>query len=197
MGGLLGTRYAGRNQTSEAAMTMHAPFSPNRWATLWGHESTAGQQFAAGSVLLLICVALLVTAWADLSLRQRLALAKAARPHLLQSTAVQRSALPNATERARINRAIQSLNVPWPALFAALEAESANDEVALLSIEPSAERSAVRVQTEGPKLDALLAHAQRLGGRSPFQQVRLLRVDEHGGSQRTAAVLSFDLFWPR
>ena len=89
----------------------------------------------------------------------------------------------SADVAARANRVVRSLNTDWPAIFAALEREARPAEVALVALESDAERGAVRVVTEGPALDALLAHAERVQASPRFQRTRLLRVEppEAGG----------------
>ncbi|MFO1274100.1 MAG: ATP-dependent RNA helicase HrpA [Rubrivivax sp.] len=98
---------------------------------------------------------------------------------------------------ARLNRVVRRLNTPWAALFEALERE-ASPEVALVSIETDAERGAVRVVTEGPALDALLRHAERVQDSPRFVRGQLLRIEPpESGAPPGLSRLSFDLVLAR
>jgi hypothetical protein len=166
---------------------------PGRWALLLGHAATPRRRAVAGLLLALSLLLFLLAAAAMLQAQRRLQDARQAQRVVSRPAPPDLVAgLPAAAERLRINRAVRQLNTPWPMLFAALEAE-ASDTVAVLSVEPNAERGAVRVQTEGPALEALLTHAERLGRRAPFGQVQLLRVEEKEELGRPFARLSFEL----
>lgn len=64
-------------------------------------------------------------------------------------------------ERRQLNRVIQQLNTPWQDLFQQLE-RSTPQEVALISIEPDANRASVKLQAEARSLDVLLSYAASL-----------------------------------
>jgi len=101
-------------------------------------------------------------------------------------------------DSARINRVVRRLNTDWAAIFQALEREARPKEVAIVSLESDAERGAVRVVTEGPALDALLAHAERVQASPRFVRSQLLRIEPpDGASQAELSRLSFDLVLAR
>lgn len=76
---------------------------------------------------------------------------------LMSSTASELS----QDERRQLNRVIQQLNTPWQDLFQQLE-RSTPQEVALISIEPDANRASVKLQAEARSLDVLLSYAASL-----------------------------------
>ena len=61
----------------------------------------------------------------------------------------------NADDRRRVNLIVRRLNMPWGAIFDALERES-SATVTVLAVEPDIERGAIRIHTEGSQLDDLL-----------------------------------------
>ena len=104
----------------------------------------------------------------------------------------------SAQDSARVNRVVRRLNTDWAAIFQALEREARPKEVAIVSLESDAERGAVRVVTEGPALDALLAHAERVQASPRFVRSQLLRIEPpDGASQAELSRLSFDLVLAR
>lgn len=180
----------------------HSPhFAPPALALtrLLGHRTPPMQRRLALAVL----IAALLTAaaagwyWA----RQRAAfdalqLAVSARP--AAPTAAPAAAAINAADSARLNRVVRRLNTDWPAIFQALEREARPKEVAIVSLESDAERGAVRVVTEGPALDALLAHAERVQASPRFGRSQLLRIEPPDGAAQTElSRLSFDLVLAR
>jgi hypothetical protein len=65
-------------------------------------------------------------------------------------------------ERARsVNDAIRRLNLPWDSIFSALNAAS-TPQVALLSLEPDASASVVRLTGETKTTESMLALQRRL-----------------------------------
>lgn len=178
---------------------MHSPaFLPPRHAWLLGQ---GGRRGAAAAVLALAFAALAgaaALAW------QRHAADTAAAHQRSRDLPPPVAARPapaatlSAAERARLNRIVRRLNTPWPDIFEALESQP-DPKVALLSLETDAERGAVRVQTEGPSLEALLQHSERVQAAPPFARTRLLRIEPPEAASAPAAGgatltrLSFDL----
>lgn len=85
---------------------------------------------------------------------------------------------PDAEERLRAEfsaakRLIDRLDLPWEALFASLEL-SANDRIALLSIEPDVERREVRLSVEAKDLQSMLDYVRVLEFAPALRNVRLL-----------------------
>jgi hypothetical protein len=169
---------------------------PAAW--LLGHATSRLRRALALVVLALAACALAAAAWAWHKADRARALVPAlpvVRAPVTQPAAVAADA-PTAAERARINRAVRVLNTPWASIFRALEA-AASPKVAVLAVEPDVERGAVRVQTEGPELDALLQHAQRLQDGEVFAHAQLLRIDARPAPAGELARLSFDLVLAR
>lgn len=170
-------------------------FVPPRGAWLFGHAGSTLSRRVQGAGLLL-AVAALAGALVHAGLRPA---AEAAAPRPAPAVAVAppvaASAPPlKAADRARINRVVRRLNTPWPTIFEALD-NQAHAKVALLSLETDAERGAVRVTTEGPSLDELLQHAERVQATPPFERTKLLRIEppDAAGALPDITRLSFDL----
>lgn len=169
-------------------------FLPRRGAWLFGHAgSAASRRLQAG--LLGLAVLALLAALVQAGLRRPAAPVPAPAKAVVAAVPAAASvpAL-NATERARINRIVRRLNTPWPTIFEALD-QQAHAKVALLSLETDAERGAVRVTTEGPSLDELLQHAERVQATPPFERTKLLRIEppDSAGALPDITRLSFDL----
>lgn len=177
-------------------------FTPPPLGWLLGHRARAARRRLALAVLVVSALALGAAGWAWT--RQR------ATFDALQQTAAAVPAAPgpasappavSAQEGARINRVVRRLNTDWAAIFQALEREARPKEVAIVSLESDAERGAVRVVTEGPALDALLAHAERVQASPRFGRSQLLRIEPPdgpaAGTQSELSRLSFDLVLAR
>jgi hypothetical protein len=83
---------------------------------------------------------------------------------------------PNAAELARERASLQAarmLQAPWADLLAALEAVSV-DNVALLSVEPSTSKQAVRLTAEARDLSAMLVYLSALQQDNRLSQVVLV-----------------------
>lgn len=170
-------------------------FVPSAQAWLFGHA--AGPWLRGLVCALLTGAALLLAAGAAASAMQRQALAAqreaaAMRPRSAAAAkaaagAAAAAATPvlSAADLTRINRVVRSLNTPWAQIFQALEAQS-SPHVAVLALDSDADQGAVRVLTEGPSLDRLLAHAQQLQNATPFVRTQLLRIEAPDSLQRPA-----------
>lgn len=176
-------------------------FGPQRLAWLLGavHGPRARWGFLA---LLLSAMAVLALAgwqaWAARSLlaqRMQQAAAGPARPRPAEAPAHGGPVL-GANERRGVNLVIRRLNTPWGAIFDALERESSPD-VTVLAVETDAERGAIRIHTEGRKLDRLLEHAGRIQQDPNFAHAHLLRIDANEAGPEPLARLGFDLVLAR
>jgi Tfp pilus assembly protein PilN len=81
----------------------------------------------------------------------------------------------SAAQAKAINGVIEQLNVPWPALFDALE-EASLPGVALLELHPDAQSSELRVKAEAKSADDMIAYVESLKRQGLFAAVRL---DQH------------------
>lgn len=121
---------------------------------------------------------IVATGWQLTATRQDLAAMQAELQALgrQQPVAVAASTKPavSAEERRAWNQVVRQLNTPWAALLDALETATPED-VALVSVEPDARQSSVRLQVEAKSLDALLSHAQALKATEPFAEVTPLK----------------------
>ncbi len=79
-------------------------------------------------------------------------------------------ALASVSQSGDINRRLAS---PWGQLLDALE-HAQNDTIALLAIEPSAERGRLRLSGEAKDMDALVAYMKSLDGEAGISELRLL-----------------------
>ena len=78
-----------------------------------------------------------------------------------------------ALEIKQANAVIFELNLPWKELFDAFEATQ-NTDIAILSIEPDAQKGLVRISGEAKSLDSLPAYLAYLQKVPLFQDVALL-----------------------
>lgn len=171
-------------------------FVPPVQAWLFGHAAAPWARGVVRALLWLVTLLLLSAATASAVQRQALAAQREAAAMRPRSAAVAKIAADaaaaavlapalTAADRTRINRVVRSLNTPWTPILRALEAQS-SPHVAVLALESDAERGAVRVHTEGPSLDTLLAHAQQVQDATPFVRTRLLRIEALDAAQRPA-----------
>lgn len=126
----------------------------------------------AGSLLLLLAVtASGAVAWQHRALHDEL-IEREAQARAARSPAAVTSDAPVSAPRVRqavleVEQAAQlagRLNVPWDALFTALET-AATPDVALLAVESEAGRRSVRLSGEARQLGALLAYVRSLRSR--------------------------------
>lgn len=78
-----------------------------------------------------------------------------------------------ALEIKQANAIIVELNVPWKELFEAFEVTQ-NTDIAVLSIEPDAQKGLVRISGEAKSLESLPAYLSYLQKVSLFNEVALL-----------------------
>lgn len=77
-----------------------------------------------------------------------------------------------ATEIKHANDIIRQLNMPWDKLFMALES-TANNQVALLFIQPDARKQLIHISGEAKNLDAVLDYLAQLRGQETLVQIVL------------------------
>ena len=77
------------------------------------------------------------------------------------------------------NRTIHQLNLPWNILFSQLE-KAKDDGVALLSVEPNANSTTIKVTGEAKNYEAMLRYVRTLSEQGVFQGVYLTdhKMDE-------------------
>ncbi len=79
-----------------------------------------------------------------------------------------------ALEIKHANEVLGQLTLPWDKLFKAVEWSSGKD-VALLTIEPDAEKHEVKITGEAKNIAALLNYIKQLAAQEPFNRVYLER----------------------
>ncbi len=70
------------------------------------------------------------------------------------------------------NQVVRQLNLPWNALFNAVEV-SGGQSIALLSMEPDLQKGTVKISGEAKDLDALLNYVRQLSKHGVFGRVLL------------------------
>lgn len=84
---------------------------------------------------------------------------------------------PANIEETRIVRAsIERLSLPWGALFSALENVAA-DKVSLVSLEPDAQKSTVKIVAEAPDVYAMLEYVHGLAAQPRLKDVLLTQYE--------------------
>ncbi len=76
-------------------------------------------------------------------------------------------------ETKQANAVILELSLPWKELFEALESSQTN-EVAVLAIEPDAQKGKVRISAEAKKLESMLDYVASLQKIALFREVLIL-----------------------
>lgn len=145
----------------------------DRAATRWQRWLLAGALGLAG----MACLVLAQRLWAlQTALAQSTVALKAiSSTHMTTRAAdtAARPALP-ANERAAWGQLASALNTPWNSVFDTLESSIPTD-VALISIEPDAARSTLRLEAEAATLDALLKAMRALGESEGIARVNLVK----------------------
>ena len=87
-------------------------------------------------------------------------------------------------EVQQANAVLHELDLPWDALFEAVEG-AADKNVALLALEPEMRKGRVAITAEAKDFAAVLAYAKRLGARGAFSSVHLQQHQvQHADPQR-------------
>jgi hypothetical protein len=81
------------------------------------------------------------------------------------------------------NRVLQALEQPWFTLFDDVE-RAAIDGVALLALEPDAQKKTVRITGEARDLDVLSTYVDRIGAARSLRDLRLMQQELHGPPER-------------
>jgi hypothetical protein len=89
-----------------------------------------------------------------------------------QANATLRETKDLALEIRHANEVLNQLTLPWDSLFQAVE-WSAGKDVALLGIEPDAERREVKISGEGKNIGAVLEYIRHLSAQEAFSGVYL------------------------
>ena len=84
----------------------------------------------------------------------------------------QRGTADTALEIKHANEVLQQLSLPWGKLFQAIESSSGK-QVALLAMEPDAEKHVVKISGEAKNIAAVLDYIKRLGEQEVFSSVYL------------------------
>lgn len=80
----------------------------------------------------------------------------------------------SAKQVSEINMAIMQLNLPWAEFLSAIE-QNLSGNVALLGIEPNAEKQTVRIEGEAKTAEDMIDFVEQLGQDRFFQTASLLR----------------------
>lgn len=91
-----------------------------------------------------------------------------------------------------LNTVIRQLNTPWQDLFDQLERLTPGD-IALISIEPDARRSSIKLQAEAKTLDALLVYAAGLEQQGVFGRLTYSKYETNEKDANKPMRLSFEL----
>ncbi len=111
-------------------------------------------------------------------------------------TGTQRSASDMALEIKHANEVLSQITLPWDSLFQAVE-WSAGKDVALLNIEPDADKQEVKISGEAKNIAALLNYIKHLSAQEVFSSVYLqshqVQEREHEKPVRFALVVAWKL----
>ncbi|WP_332752229.1 hypothetical protein [Hydrogenophaga sp.] len=177
--------------------TRGAAPSGRRWlvdarsASRWQRRLLALTLSLAG----LACLVLAQRLW---GLQGELAHATGTLQSMTASTTTMRSAgsvsrpAMSPSERAAWARLASALNTPWNSVFDTLERAFPTD-VALISIEPDATTSSLRLEAEAPTLAALLSGAQALGADGGVAQVALAKHETQDQDPNRPVRLQMDI----
>ncbi len=132
----------------------------------------------AGAVLLVLGVAALAAA--AMHYREAMARAdyweakagQAARSTARPMPVSQRELADMALEIRHANEVLGQITLPWDSLFNAVE-WSAGKDIALLTIEPDAEKHQVKIRGEAKTIDAMLGYVRHLSAQDAFSSVYL------------------------
>jgi len=162
------------------------------------HRTASGASRAAW---LLLAVALALSAdvgWSHWKARQELAEleSRLARTHGQPANGMLRVALrPAAPEEMQFAReTIARLALPWDRLFAALEFAQ-SERVALLGVEPDAERGTVIVTGEARDYLSAISYAGTLSNAKGLSRVHLVRHEAKPSDPRRAVLFTISAQW--
>lgn len=95
-------------------------------------------------------------------------------------------------ELKALNNVVKQLNIPWQDIFKQLE-KTIPPDIALLSIEPDAQRSQIRLQAEAESLDSLLRYASTLQNYGIFGRLNYSKHETNEQDPNKPARLTFEL----
>ncbi len=102
------------------------------------------------------------------------AMGQAMRAGARQTDGSEREAREMAQEIKHANEVLAEITLPWDKLFKAVEGSSGQD-VALLTIEPDAEKHEVKITGEAKNISAVFSYVRQLAAQEPFTSVYLER----------------------
>ena len=107
-----------------------------------------------------------------------------------------RKAAPDATpeELALARDTVERLGLPWSKLFAALEA-AANDQVALLAIEPDTKNGTVKITGDSKDYLAALGYVLNLSQAEALSNVQLVRHEVKQNDPQRPVAFSISAAW--
>jgi hypothetical protein len=107
-----------------------------------------------------------------------------------------RKAAPAATpeELALARDTVERLGLPWSKLFAALEA-AANDQVALLAIEPDTKNGTVKITGDSKDYLAALGYVLNLSQAEALSNVQLVRHEVKQNDPQRPVAFSISAAW--
>lgn len=89
-----------------------------------------------------------------------------------QTTGSQRGMADTALEIKHANEVLRQITLPWGELFQAIESSS-DKELALLAMEPDAEKHVVKISGEAKNIAAVLGYIKRLSAQEAFSSIYL------------------------
>jgi hypothetical protein len=107
-----------------------------------------------------------------------------------------RVALPATTpeELAQVRETLARLSLPWEKLFGAIEA-AANDQVAVLAVEPDSRTGSVRISADGKDYPAALGYVLNLRQSEALSQVQLVRHEVKANDPQRAVAFTVSAQW--
>ena len=100
----------------------------------------------------------------------------------------------SAEEAALARDTVERLGLPWTKLFAALEA-AANDQVALLAIEPDTNSGTVKISGDSKDYLAALAYVLNLSQADALSHVQLVRHEVKQNDPQRPVAFSISAAW--
>ena len=104
------------------------------------------------------------------------------------------SAPASAEEVALARDTVERLALPWPKLFAALEA-AASDQVALLAIEPDTKSGTVKISGDSKDYLAALGYVLNLSKADALSHVQLVRHEVKQNDPQRPVAFSISAAW--
>ena len=100
----------------------------------------------------------------------------------------------SAEEAALARDTVERLGLPWSKLFAALEA-AANDQVALLAIEPDTKNGTVKITGDSKDYLAALGYVLNLSQAEALSNVQLVRHEVRQNDPQRPVAFSISAAW--